>query len=68
VARELENVVIQLVRRRYRSRELATPDRLQCPRWAAAGRRWRVLERVYRELTAMELPDVMQPRERRKVD
>ena len=59
---------MQLVRRRYRSRELATPDRLQCPWRAEAGRRWRVLERVYRELTAMELPDVMPPRERRNVD
>jgi hypothetical protein len=47
---------------------LATPDWLQRPGAAEAGRRWRVLQRIYYELTAMELPEVMPPRERRTVD
>ena len=68
MARELEHAVIELVRKVYGGQELATPDWLQRPGTAEAGRRWRVLERIYHELTAMELPEVMPPRERRTVD
>jgi hypothetical protein len=68
VARDLEHVVTELVRKVYGGGELATPDWLQRPGPAEAGRRWRVLQRIYHELTATELPEVMPPRERRTVD
>ncbi len=68
MARELEHVATELVRKIYGGPELATPDWLQRPGRAEAGRRWRVLQRIYHELTAMELPEVMPPRERRTVD
>jgi len=60
--------VTELVRKVYGGGELATPDWLQRPGPAEAGRRWRVLQRIYHELTATELPEVMPPRERRTVD
>jgi hypothetical protein len=33
-----------------------------------SGRRWPLIKRIYRELTDMELPETMPPRERRQVD
>jgi hypothetical protein len=66
--RELERVVIELVRKVYGGNELATPDWLQRPERGDAGRRWRLIRSLYTELTGMELPDSMPPRERRTVD
>jgi hypothetical protein len=68
MVRELERLVIGLVRDVYGGRELATPGWLQRPGRAETGRRWRVLQRIYHERTAMELPEVMPLRERRTVD
>lgn len=60
--------MLQLTRKIHGGHELSTPDWLQRPGRAEAGRCWRALERVYYELTAMNLPDSMPLRERRTVD
>jgi hypothetical protein len=66
--RELERAVIALVRAVYGGKELQTPDWLQRPTVTEARRRWTLVRSLYAELTAMQLPDVMPPRERRTVD
>ena len=73
MSRELEQAAVDLVRKIYGGQEQPTPDWLQHPAAAEAGRRWRLVRTMYAELTGMELtgmelPDVMPPRERRKVD
>jgi hypothetical protein len=66
--REMERATVDLVRKVYGGREQPTPDWLQRPGAGEAGRRWGLVETLYGELTGMELPDVMPPRERRAVD
>jgi hypothetical protein len=66
--RELEQAVVALVRGVYGGSEQPTPDWLQRPGPAECGRRWQIARDVYAELTDMELPDAMPPRERRTVD
>ena len=52
----------------YGGTERPTPDWLQRPGSPECGRRWALVRTIYGELTDMELPDVMPPRERRIVD
>ena len=59
---------MELVRKVHGGQEQRTPDWLQRPGAAEAGRRWGLIRAVYAELTGMELPEVMPPRERRTVD
>jgi hypothetical protein len=66
--RQLEHAVVELVRKTYGGRVLATPDWLQRPAREESGRRWPLVRALYAELSGMELPDVMPPRERRTVD
>ena len=66
--RGLERAVVELVRAVYGGREVSTPDWLKRPGRGEAGRRWRLVQDLYRELTEMELADVMPARERRTVD
>ena len=65
---ELERATVDLVRKIYGGPEQPTPDWLQRPAAAEAGCCWEFVRAMYAELTDMELPDVMPPRERRKVD
>jgi hypothetical protein len=66
--RDLERAVIGLVRQVYRGEELPTPEWLQRPAAADAGRRWKLVQSIHASLTDMQLPDAMPPRERRDVD
>ena len=68
MARDSERAVIELVRKVYGGREQPTPEWLQRPGRAEGGRRWKLMRDLYGELTDMELPDVMPPRERRTMD
>jgi hypothetical protein len=66
--RELERATVDLVRKVYGGSEESTPDWLQRPGTAEAGRRWELVQALYAELTGMQLPDAMPSRERRTVD
>lgn len=66
--RKLEKAVVTLVKAVYGGTELGTPDWLQRPGRDECGRRWRLVSDLYHELTEMQLPEVMPPRERRTVD
>src|SRR5271154_3938033 len=68
MSRMLERATVDLVRKIYGGQEQPTPDWLQHPAAAEAGRRWGLARAMYVELTDMELPDMMPPRERCKVD
>ena len=68
VPRELEQAVLTRVRAVYGGKERSTPDWLQRPGPAECGNRWALVCRLYAELTDMELPEIMPPRERRTVD
>lgn len=69
MALELQNAACALVREIHGGVEVSeTPLWLQRPTRSACGRRWRVVQRIYRELTGLELPDQPPPRERRSVD
>jgi hypothetical protein len=64
----MEQATVELVRKVYGGQERHTPDWLQRPAAAEASQRWGLVRAVYTELTDMDLPDVMPPRERREVD
>ena len=68
MAKEKEQAVMALVTKAHGGRVLPTPDWLQRPAAKDCGRRWDLVRAVYTELTGMQLPDVMPPRERRQVD
>lgn len=68
MARELERAVVALVRRVLSADVDLTPAWLQRPGPLECGRRWSFVCSVYRDLTDLELPDTMPPRERRDVD
>jgi len=65
---DLEGRVLELVRAIYGGHELATPQWLQRPGPAEARGRWTLVQRLYQQLTDMELPEHMPSRERRTVD
>jgi hypothetical protein len=66
--RELEHVTVAVIRSVYRGSLRETPEWLQRPGPAEARRRWALIQRIYADLTDMELPDTMPARERRSVD
>jgi hypothetical protein len=66
--REMEQAVIGLVADVYRGREQPTPAWLQRPGRPECGRRWSLVYDLYAELTGLELPDTMPPRDRRAID
>jgi hypothetical protein len=66
--RELERAVVALIQGVYGGTARPTPGWLQRPGRAECGRRWSLVRALYTELTDMELPDVMPPRDRRTVD
>lgn len=66
--RELEHVTVAVIRSVYSGSLRETPEWLQRPGPAEARRRWALVQRIYADLTDMELPDRMPPRERRSVD
>jgi len=68
MARDLERAVVELVRKVYGGTEVPTPGWLQRPGRAEAGRRWKLVQALYFELSDMELPGVMPSREHRTVD
>jgi len=59
---------MSLIRKVLGGREQPTPDWLQRPGAAEAGRRWALVRALYTELAGMDLPDSMPSRERRTVD
>jgi hypothetical protein len=60
--------VIELVHSVYGGKLLPTPEWLMRPGPAECGRRWPTAQAIYRELTGLDLPEMMPPRERRTVD
>lgn len=68
MARELERAVIELVVRILGARIIPTPNWLIRPGREECGERWPLAQAIYRELTGLELPEVMRPVERREVD
>jgi hypothetical protein len=68
MALEIQTRVLELVRATYGGRVLSSPDWLNRPGRKECGRRWPLVRRLYNELTDLELPDLMPPRERRSVD
>jgi hypothetical protein len=65
---EVQNRVVELVLEIYGGHLGPMPDWLQRPGPRECGRRWPLVQRIYRELTGYELPESMPPREWRKVD
>jgi hypothetical protein len=68
MALELQHAVTQLVRDLIGGAEVQTPTWLIRPGRADCGRRWSLIQRIYRELTGLDLPPEMPRRERRQVD
>jgi hypothetical protein len=68
VALELQRAVLKLVHEIHGGTALDTPDWLMRPGRIDCGRRWTLVREIYAELTGLELPDTMPPRERRQVD
>jgi hypothetical protein len=66
--RELERAVIELVVRILGAQIVPTPSWLIRPGREECGRQWPLIQAIYRDLTELELPDVMRSVERREVD
>lgn len=66
--RELERRVVELVHSIYGGQLGSTPEWLIRPGPAECGQHWSLVQRIYRELTGGELPEVMPARERRHLD
>lgn len=68
MARELQTRVIEVVHSIYGG-ELeveSAPEWMLRPGRAECRRRWPLLQRIYTELTGLELPETMPPREHRR--
>lgn len=66
---EFQRAVCDLVLEIYGGQVIAgTPYWLQQPSRLECGRRWKPIERIYSELTGLDLPEAPPPRERRSVD
>jgi hypothetical protein len=66
---EVQNRVVEIVHSIYGGRmEADTPEWLNRPGKAECGRRWPLIQRLYNELTGLELPQTMPPREHRMLD
>ena len=68
MARELERTVVALVHEIYGGDLIDTPAWLMRPGQAECSAAWPLIQSIYRELESRELPDMMPPRERRKLD
>jgi hypothetical protein len=68
MALELQIAVCELVHSIYGGVVEPSPPWLNRPGPVECGRRWRLVCRLYYELTGLELPDEMPPRDRRTVD
>jgi hypothetical protein len=65
---ELERAVTALVVRVLDAQIVPTPSWLIRPGSEECGQRWPLIQAIYRDLTELELPDVMRSVERREVD
>jgi hypothetical protein len=68
MAGELQNAAVPLVARILAAELVATPQWLLRPAASECGGQWPAVCSIYHELTGLELPDVMPPRETRRVD
>lgn len=70
VARELELAVVAALREALPDAQVhhESPAWLMRPGLDECGARWELVCSIYRELTGLELPHTMPPRERRQVD
>jgi hypothetical protein len=68
MARELELRVVTLVASLQKASLSPTPEWLVRPGRLECSHRWRLVRAIYRDLTGLDLPDVMRPVERREVD
>ena len=68
MAGELENAVVPLVARILRAELVATPAWLLRPAEAECRGHWPAVRSIYHDLTALDLPEEMPPRETRRVD
>src|SRR5690625_6025917 len=72
MALELQNAVIAAVRAALPEHDIieepATPPWLNRPGRADCGAAWPLVSDLYRELTGLELPEQMPPRERRHLE
>lgn len=68
MAGELQAAVVPLVARIVGAEVIGTPQWLLRPAAPECGKRWKVVCQIYRELTGLDLPDAMPPRETRRVD
>ena len=68
MARERERRAIELVQAVYGGELIETPAWLLRPGKVECRRRWPVICRLYNDLTGLDLPETMPPRERRNVD
>lgn len=69
MALELQTRVLELVHSVVGGRlDPETPTWLNRPGRSECGRRWPLIQQIYHELTDLELPETMPPRERRQLD
>lgn len=68
MAGELQAAVVPLVSSILGAELEATPGWLLRPGLDECGSSWKILYSIYTDLTRLELPDQMPPRERRRVD
>ena len=66
--RELERAVTGMVVGILDARLSSTPNWLIRPGRVECGAQWPLVQTIYRDLTGLELPEVMRPVERREVD
>jgi hypothetical protein len=68
MAGELQAAVVPLVARILNAELIGTPQWLLRPAADECGEMWESVCSIYRELTGLELPDAMPPRETRRLD
>lgn len=68
MAGELQAAVVRLVAQILDAELVGTPPWLIRPGPPECGVRWQMVCSIYRELTGLELPEAMPPRETRRVD
>lgn len=68
MAGELQRATVGLITAIFEVNVIETPSWLLRPAQAECGSRWQLVRAIYDELTSMELPEMMPPRETRRVD
>jgi len=65
---EFQNRVLKLLKTVLPGTEQSTPEWIKRPGPTECGKRWQLAQAIYADLTLDELPELMPPKERRRLD